>query len=62
MRIKGAKSISEYKEMKKETIQAWVDRNFVENSVKWEMMDGANAVKITDGTGDTMIVPLSEIN
>lgn len=62
MRIKGAKSISEYKEMKKETIQAWVDRNFVENSVKWEMMDGANAVKITDGTGDTMIVPLSEID
>lgn len=60
MRIKGAKSVSEYKEMQRETIQAWVDRNFVENSVKWEM-DGAN-VKITDGTGDTMIVPLSEIN
>jgi hypothetical protein len=61
MRIKGAKSISEYKEKEKEAIQAWVDRNFVEGAVKWEM-DGANAVKITDGTGDTMIVPLSEIN
>lgn len=61
MRIKGAKSISEYKEMKKETIQAWVERNFVEGSVKWEM-SGANAVKITDTTGETMIIPLSEIN
>lgn len=28
---------------------------------KWEM-DGANAIKVTDKTGDSMIVELSKIN
>lgn len=61
MKIKGAKTIAEYKEMQKKKIQEWIDNNFVEGAVTWEM-NGANAIKVTDGTGDSMIVPLSEIN
>lgn len=61
MRIKGAKTIAEYKKMQNEKIQEWIDNNFIEGAVTWEM-NGANAIKVTDGTGDSMIVPLSEIN
>lgn len=61
MRIKGKETISEYKKAKNERIQEWIDTNFVEGSVKWEM-SGANAVKITDTTGETMIIPLNEID
>lgn len=50
MKIKGETTIAAYQEKKKKKIEAWIDKNFVD------------AVKITDGTGDTMIVPLSEIN
>lgn len=61
MKISGARTIAEYKELQAENIKQWIDKNFVEGAVTWEM-NGANAIKITDGTGDSMIVPLSEIN
>lgn len=61
MRIKGTETISEYKKKQNEKIKEWLDANFVEGAVTWQM-DGANAIKVTDRTGDSMIIPLSEIN
>lgn len=61
MKISGAKTIAEYKQMQAEKIQNWIDSNFVDGAVTWEM-DGANAIKITDRTGDSMIVQLAEID
>ena len=61
MKISGAKTIAEYKEIRAKKIQKWIDSHFVEGSVKWEF-DGANAIKVTDKTGDSMLVQLSEID
>ena len=61
MKISGAKTIAEYKEIQAKKIQKWIDENFFEGSVEWEM-SGANAIKVTDKTGDSMVVQLSEIN
>lgn len=61
MKIYGAKTIAEYKEIQAQKIQKWIDSNFVNGAVTWEM-DGANAIKVTDKTGDNMIVTLSEID
>ena len=58
MKISGAKTIAEYKEIR---AKKWIDSHFVEGSVKWEF-DGANAIKVTDKTGDSMLVQLSEID
>lgn len=60
MVIKGAKTIKEYKEIQKEHIQKWVDERFISGSVTWEM-DGALHIKITDKTGDSIIISLDEI-
>lgn len=61
MKIKGAKTIAEYKAIQKESIQKWIDKYFLKNSVKWEM-DGALHIKVTDKTGDSMIVALKDID
>lgn len=61
MKIKGAKTITEYKAIQKESIQKWIDKYFLKNSVKWEM-DGALHIKVTDKTGDSMIVALKDID
>lgn len=61
MRIKGAATIAEYKKMQHEQIQNWIDKTFVEGSVTWQM-DGALHIKVTDATGDSMIVALQDIN
>lgn len=61
MKIFGAKTIAEYEAIRERKIQSWVDRNFVSGSVKWEM-EGSNAVKIVDKTGDVLLVQLSEID
>lgn len=61
MVIKGARTIAEYRQIQAEKIQNWIDSNFVEGSVTWEM-DGTNAVKVTDRTGDSMIIQLAEID
>lgn len=60
MVIKGARTIAEYRQIQAEKIQDWIDSNFVDGSVVWEM-DGANAIKVTDRTGDSMVVSLDEI-
>lgn len=60
MVIKGAKTIKEYKEIQKKRIQKWIDDRFVEGSVTWEM-SGASHIKITDKTGDSIIISLDEI-
>ena len=61
MKISGAKTIAEYKEIRAKKIQNWIDNNFVEGSVTWEM-NGANAIKVTDRTGDSMVIQLAEID
>lgn len=61
MRISGAKNIAEYKEIQAQKIQKWIDDNFVEGSVTWKF-EGANVIKVTDKTGDSMVVQLSEID
>lgn len=60
MIIKGARTIFEYKEIQKNRIQKWVDDRFIRGSVTWEM-DGASHIKITDKTGDSIIISLDEI-
>lgn len=60
MIIKCARTISEYKEIQKNRIQKWVDDRFISGSVTWEM-DGASHIKITDKTGDSIIISLDEI-
>lgn len=55
--VKNAKTIDEYKKMKK--VEDWINKNFVENSVKYEI-DG-DTVKITDNTGDSMILALKDM-
>ncbi len=61
MQIFGAKTIAEYKEIRDKKIQKWIDNNFVEGAVEWEM-DGANAIKVTDKTGDSMTMQLDDID
>lgn len=60
MTIKGARTISEYKEIQKNRIQKWVDDRFISGSVTWEM-NGASHIKITDKTGDSILISLDEI-
>ena len=61
MKISGVKTIAEYKEIRTKKIQKWIDDNFFKGAVEWEM-DGANAIKVTDRTGDSMVVQLAEID
>lgn len=58
MAIKGAKTIEEYKKLQK--IQTWIDRNFYEGAVTW-VFDGDTAIKVTDKTGDSMVVQLADM-
>ena len=60
MTIKGARTIKEFKAMQKEHIQKWIDNNFIEGSVIWEM-SGAFRIKVVDNTGDSMLISLDEI-
>ena len=55
MVIKGARTIAEYRQIQAEKIQNWIDSNFVEGSVTWEM-DGANAIKVTDKTSREVFI------
>ena len=61
MKIFGAKTIKEYKEIRAMKIQKWIDNNFVAGSVTWNM-NGSNAIKVTDRTGDNLIIPLDVID
>lgn len=61
MVIKGAKTIAEFKQRQDEIIQKWIDANFVSGAVTWER-EGALNIRITDKTGDSMLIPLDNIN
>lgn len=61
MKIRGAATIEEYKKMQREHVQQWIDQNFIKDSVTWEM-DGTLHIKVTDKTGDSMIVALQDID
>lgn len=61
MKITGVKTIAEYKDVRDNKIQKWIDDNFFSGSVCWEMC-GANAIKVVDFTGDSMVVQLDEID
>lgn len=60
MRIKGCKTIAEYKKTQRQHIDRWIDDNFIEGCVSWEFADALH-IKVTDRTGDSMIVSLDEI-
>lgn len=60
MAIKGCETIAEYKAARDQRIQQWIDDNFITGSVTWELA-GALQVKITDRTGDTMMMPLERM-
>ena len=60
MTIKGARTIAEYKDMQKTRIQKWVNDRFITGSITWEM-SGSSNIKITDKTGDSIIISLDEI-
>lgn len=61
MIIKHAKTVEEFRQIQKERIQKWIDDNFVAGAVTWEYQ-GSSAIKITDKTGDSMTIPLDEID
>lgn len=60
MRIIGVKTIEEFKKVRDNKIQKWIDLNFAPNSIVWEMF-GANAFKIIDKTGDSLIISLNDV-
>lgn len=61
MVIKGAKTIAEFKQRQDEIIQKWIDANFMPGAVNWEH-EGALNIRITDKTGDSILIPLDNIN
>lgn len=61
MIIKGARTIEEYKRMQCERIQSWIDKTFIEGSVTWQM-EGALSIRVTDKTGDSIVIALQDIN
>jgi hypothetical protein len=60
MVIKAAKTVAEYKKIRDERIQSWIDARFEKGCVTWELIN-PDEVKITDQTGDSMTVSVSEI-
>ena len=60
MTIRNAKSVQEYKEIRANRIQMWLNSHFYKGSVTWEIND-YNSIKITDKTGDNMVISLDEI-
>lgn len=61
MRIKGCRTIEEFKQNQVDRIQRFIDRHFVEDSVTWEF-HGGNAILIRDKFDDSMIVFLRDID
>lgn len=58
MGIKGAKTIEEFKKMKK--IEQWINKNFVEGSVTWKLVNDSE-FELTDTKGGTMAMAISDI-
>ena len=61
MRISGARTVEEFLEIRRQTIQFWIDQHFEPGCVTWEYA-GADAIVVTDTTGDSMTVSLNDIN
>ena len=61
MRISGARTVEEFLEIRRQRIQFWIDQNFEPGCVAWEYA-GANAIVVTDTTGDSITVSLNDIN
>lgn len=55
MVIKTAKTVAEYKKIRDERIQSWVDARFEKGCVTWEL------ISPDEVNGDSMIVSVSEI-
>lgn len=60
MRISGARTVSEFLEIRRQKIQNWINQNFEPGCVTWEYA-GANAIVVTDTTDDSMTVSLDDI-
>lgn len=60
MVIKTAKTIAEYKKIRDERIQSWIDARFEKGCVTWELIS-PDEVKITDQTDDSIIISTDEI-
>lgn len=60
MIIKNAKTIQEYKQIRNEKIQNWIDNNFESGCVTWKLVS-PEEIKVTDKTGDSMTIHLTEI-
>ena len=60
MVIKTAKTVAEYKKIRDERIQSWIDERFENGCVTWELIS-PDEVKITDQTGDSIIISTDEI-
>ena len=58
--VVSVKTVAEYKKIRDERIQSWIDARFEKGCVTWELIN-PDEVKITDRTGDSMTVPVSEI-
>ena len=61
MKVSGAKTISECHEIRSQKIQNRISQSFESGCVTWEYA-GANAIVVTDTTGDSMTVSLDDIN
>ena len=58
--VVSVKTVAEYKNIRDERIQSWIDARFENECVTWELIS-PDEVKITDQTGDSMTVSVSEI-
>ena len=58
--VVSVKTVAEYKKIRDERIQSWIDARFENGCVTWELIN-PDEVKITDQTGDSMTVSVSEI-
>lgn len=58
--VVSVKTVAEYKNIRDERIQSWIDARFEKGCVTWELIN-PDEVKITDQTGDSMTVSVSEI-
>lgn len=61
MIIKYSKSIEDYKRIRDEKINAWIDARFDKGCVTWILINPFE-ILLTDLQGDTMIVSLNEID
>ena len=62
MVIKDAKSIEDYKRIRAEHIQRWIDARFAKGCITWTLDEHSPSVILKDNNGDTLLVPLDDID